>query len=190
MYRLFVMMAVLTLLSGCGKREPRAGENHLTVDVLLKTTPVKDQGRSALCWVYAMLATIETEHLMRGDSVNLSVSYAARMALTDRARTYYLMRAARPLSQRGMASELLHTIHTHGLLAYDTYFVPQADVFNVLGRRMQNVCRLAFHGSTHGSTTLPTARWAFFRARSSCWVLPIRRKNLLAAFAVETSIRH
>ena len=83
MYRLFVMMAVLTLLSGCGEREPRTGENHLTVDVLLKTTPVKDQGRSALCWVYAMLATIETEHLMRGDSVNLSVSYAARMALTD-----------------------------------------------------------------------------------------------------------
>ena len=143
MYRLFVMMAVLTLLSGCAEREPRAGENHLTVDVLLKTTPVKDQGRSALCWVYAMLATIETEHLMRGDSVNLSVSYAARMALTDRARTYYLTRAARPLSQRGMASELLHTIHTHGLLAYDTYSVPRADVFNVLGRRMQNVCRLA-----------------------------------------------
>ena len=46
-------------------------------DVLLKTTPVKDQGQSGLCWVYAMLATIETERLQLGDSVNLSPDCAA-----------------------------------------------------------------------------------------------------------------
>ena len=28
----------------------------------------EDQGRSQLCWAYAMLATIESEHLMMGDS--------------------------------------------------------------------------------------------------------------------------
>ena len=42
-------------------------------------TPVKNQGKSELCWAYAMLATIETEHLLRGDSVNLSPQYLGRM---------------------------------------------------------------------------------------------------------------
>ena len=54
-------------------------KEKFTVELRLPTTPVKDQGSSSLCWVYGMLATLETEHIMRGDSVNLSPDYVARM---------------------------------------------------------------------------------------------------------------
>ena len=42
------------------KRKPR----KFTTEVMLRYTPVKDQGRSPLCWAYSMLATIETEHIL------------------------------------------------------------------------------------------------------------------------------
>ena len=50
---------------GCGnpQRQPTQTESRATSrfieDVRLKTTPVKNQGNSDLCWMYAMLATIE-----------------------------------------------------------------------------------------------------------------------------------
>ena len=36
---------------------------HFTNEVMNGMTPVKNQGKSQTCWIYAMLATIETEHL-------------------------------------------------------------------------------------------------------------------------------
>lgn len=37
-----------------------------------------------------MLATIETEHIMMGDSVNLSADYVARNFLSEQARCHFL----------------------------------------------------------------------------------------------------
>ena len=49
------------LLLSCGKQaENNKDKNPFVVDILLKTTPVKDQGQGSLCWAYAMLSTIET----------------------------------------------------------------------------------------------------------------------------------
>ena len=68
-------------------------------------TPVKNQGKSELCWAYAMLATIETEHILQGDSVNLSAVYVGRMLKRD--------------SQRAMGQTLLNLIQQHGIVGYD-----------------------------------------------------------------------
>ena len=66
-------------------------KEKFTIDLRLPTTPVKDQGSSSLCWVYGMLATLETEHIMRGDSVNLSPDYVARMYLSEQANRRRLL---------------------------------------------------------------------------------------------------
>jgi bleomycin hydrolase len=66
-----ILIVGLLLLTGCRQKE----QHTFTDELLLPMTPVKDQGKSQLCWAYAMLATIETEHLLRGDSVNLSAVY-------------------------------------------------------------------------------------------------------------------
>ena len=79
----FIAAAVLLLYS-CGRPQPapQTEDRAFADDVRLRTTPVKNQGRSQLCWIYAMLATIETDRIMAGDSVNLSPDYPARMWMT------------------------------------------------------------------------------------------------------------
>ena len=75
------MMLIIALaavvMTACDETEKKTMLNPMKfrTEVRLGMTPVKDQGHSSLCWAYAMLATIETEHIQRGDSVNLSARY-------------------------------------------------------------------------------------------------------------------
>ena len=71
----FSCLLVAALLVACAQQAPR----HFTHEVLNRMTPIKDQGESQTCWIYAMLAAIETEHLAWGDSVNLSPYYIEKM---------------------------------------------------------------------------------------------------------------
>ena len=98
-------MAVLLLL-GCARQEPQ----QFTHEVLNRMTPVKDQGKSQTCWIYAMLAAIETEHLAWGDSVNLSPYYIEKMLEQE---------PQAPESKRGMGATLLRLIQKYGIVGYD-----------------------------------------------------------------------
>ena len=76
MCRIAYLLVVLAVLVAC-QEQPRQEAIAFNNDVLLPITPVKDQRNSDLCWAYAMLATIETEHIVQGDSVNLSADFSA-----------------------------------------------------------------------------------------------------------------
>lgn len=110
---------------------------------LIGTTPVKDQGKSPLCWAYAMLATIESEHIMQGDSVNLSVAYVARMMLQEKAIEYYFSKGTKPISMRGMAPMLIHYINKYGAVPYDSYEDKKDIDMRVLCRKVEFLCRNA-----------------------------------------------
>ena len=99
--RSVVFMVVALLLTGCSDRPPK----EYVHDVLLPMTPIKDQGQSQLCWAYAMLATIETEHILRGDSVNLSAVYIGRMLKRN--------------NQRAMGQTALNILQRDGVVGYD-----------------------------------------------------------------------
>lgn len=102
---MLILLLAACLLAGCS-RKPK---HTFTDEVLLPMTPVKNQGRSELCWAYAMLATMETEHLMRGDSVNLSPVYIGRM-----------LKLYRPgQGQRAMGQTLLNIMQREGIVPYD-----------------------------------------------------------------------
>lgn len=104
MGRMGILGVMVLLLVGC--RPKAAQDNHrYTHEVLLPMTPVKDQGGHELCWAYAMLATIETEHLLRGDSVNLSAVYLGRMLEKGR--------------ERAMCQTALNLLQRHGVVGYD-----------------------------------------------------------------------
>lgn len=105
MRRLLLIMA-LGLLVACG-RQPEV----FTHDVMLGYTPVKQQGNSQLCWAYAMLSTIETEHIERGDSVNLSVPFVAYHMKGD---------AQAPASGRGMAVTLIRLLERYGVVPFQS----------------------------------------------------------------------
>ena len=99
--RSVVFMVVALLLTGCSDRPPK----EYVHDVLLPMTPIKDQGQTELCWAYAMLATIETEHILRGDSVNLSAVYIGRMLKRN--------------NQRAMGQTALNILQHDGVVGYD-----------------------------------------------------------------------
>lgn len=132
----------ITVLAGCGRRQAKdvARQPRVNVDVLLKTTPVKDQGRSGLCWAYAMLATIETEHLMQGDSVNLSADYVARSLIEEQASEAFLTRHGR-ISTRGVAPMAIHLIETYGLTHYDAFHADKGTDYNVIARKAGLIAR-------------------------------------------------
>lgn len=88
MNKIILLSAVLFMLLSCGRKSE--DKEAFRVEVMNKITPVKDQGNSSLCWVYAMLATIESECLMKGDSVNLSAAYVARNLMRRQAERCYL----------------------------------------------------------------------------------------------------
>lgn len=138
---IITILAVL-LLAACGRKADTAGRaEKFHNEVVIKTTPVKDQGRSPLCWLYAMLATIESDRLMLGDSVCLSPDYLARLWLQTQARTYYLTRGQRSLSLRGMAPMTLRLLNDYGAEPYDSYHPYEAVNYNVLCRTMKSVAR-------------------------------------------------
>lgn len=120
-----ILITVLTiLLADCSKKEGdivNEKVKHFHTDVLLRTTPVKDQGNSNACWIYAMLATIESEHLRDGDSVNLSATYLCRHALAEQAQRRYATADAHSVSLRGMAPMTLDLLQSHGAMPYDSY---------------------------------------------------------------------
>lgn len=133
-----VLAVVALMIASCNResRQPSVPARQFTTEVMLKTTPVKNQGRSNLCWVYAMLATIESEHLMMGDSVNLSADFVARHMLSEMADQYYLSSSSNALSLRGMATMMLNRLERYGMLAYDTYHTVEPANYNVLVRKL------------------------------------------------------
>lgn len=104
----------LMVFKRCAKRQPQV----FTDELLLPMTPVKNQGHTELCWAYAMLATIETEHLLRGDSVNLSAVYVGRV-LKDYQQTHASAKARNADTQRAMGQTLLNVIQRYGVVPYD-----------------------------------------------------------------------
>lgn len=110
--RVLLWNGVLLLLAGCQQKQPSEFIN----DVLLPMTPVKDQGETELCWAYAMLATLETEHIVRGDSVNLSAVYVGRML-----KSYQKSQASnlKVQTQRAMCQTLINVIQREGIVPYD-----------------------------------------------------------------------
>lgn len=141
--RHLVLLLSLLILMSCGRRQSPSPRARLHVDLMLPTTPVKDQGRSVLCWDYAMLATIETEHLVQGDSVNLSPDYLARRFLEEQARLCFLSGGRREVTLRGMGSTALNLLQRYGLEPFDTYHNYDGVNYEVLARKVTQVARAA-----------------------------------------------
>ena len=145
---LFIFLA-MAIFGSCDYRPQSStsstqgeGKDNLPEDVkLISTTPIKNQGESELCWAYAMLGTIESEHIMKGDSVNLSTAYIARMMLHEKATEYYLSGGKKEISMRGMGSMLIHYIDKYGAQPYDSYEDPKHINYKVLCRKVEGICK-------------------------------------------------
>ena len=119
MKSLAAMIMVVAVACSCHRPAPVA--ERFTVITLNKTTPVKDQGRSPLCWLYAMLAVVESDRLMMGDSVNLSPHFTARAVLAAMTERRYLTRGLSDVSADGTAPDALAAMADYGVMPFDAY---------------------------------------------------------------------
>ncbi|MBM6992263.1 MAG: cysteine protease [Prevotella sp.] len=140
-YLWFLASLLLYTCSRPTTQSTHGSSKEFTIDTWVKTTPVKDQGRSPFCWMFAMLATIESEHLMMGDSINLSTDYVARMLLQEKAHDYFFSRRDQPILLRGMGSTLIHLIQTYGAEPYDSYYSREPVNYYVLCRKIEQMVR-------------------------------------------------
>lgn len=107
------LMAIITPAGTSHEEEPEG----MTTDILLPTTPVKDQGHTPLCWAYAMLAAIETDRIVIGDSVNLSPQWIARAYVADQIMEG---KATRPRLSATLP-EAFWIMQHYGIVSWDSY---------------------------------------------------------------------
>ena len=143
----YFLFLIFGLLVGCQKKNEPASERLqkkvFKNEVMLKTTPVQNQGHSSQCWIYAMLGTIETEHLMQGDSVVLSPDYVTRMFLKEQVRERYLTREKKPISMRGMMPMTIHLLEQYGVEPQASYHARGKVNYHVLGRKLEQIVDVA-----------------------------------------------
>ena len=119
MKELIILLVAAAVTCSCGHGP--AARRGFTVEAMNKITPVKNQGRGPLCWIYAMLATVESDRLMQGDSVNLSAVYVARRVLEAEAERMYLSQGLTGVAVDGMAPRALSALAEYGVVTYDAY---------------------------------------------------------------------
>ena len=79
---------------------------NLFVETISPMSPVKQQGHTQFCWVYSMLAAIETEHFRQGDTLNLPIEPAVEALKST---------PGVPPSQRAMGQTLLNLVQQQGI---------------------------------------------------------------------------
>ena len=124
--KIILGVAIAIMLSACGNRGDAVSNSEkvpkgMKMLCRVHTTPVKNQTSGEFCWVYAMLATIESEHIEMGDSIHLSVDYLCRAAIEDRLQRYYLSKGQYPWSARGTCADALRMLQQYGLTHYDSF---------------------------------------------------------------------
>jgi bleomycin hydrolase len=90
-----------------------------------------------------MLGTIETEHLMQGDSVVLSSDYLARMLLTEKVRERYLTKGRKLISMRGMMPMAIHLLEQYGVEPLASYHAKSKINYHVVGRKLEQITDVA-----------------------------------------------
>ena len=102
------LLFMVVLLTACANEQQESV--HAVIDLRNPMTPVKDQQQSQTCWIYAMLAAIETEHISRGDSVNLSAAWL---------ESFLKEEPQAPATCRGMGATALALLQKHGVVGFD-----------------------------------------------------------------------
>lgn len=147
---LYILSALV--LAACGRREcsfygeeAPSDSAAITTDILLPTTPVRNQGGTELCWIYAMLATIETDRIVQGDSVALSPLWLARKSLEEQTADTYL--SGRRISLRGTLPEAMRLLEDYGIVAWDAYNGTLPASSHAVARKTERLARsFAIHG--------------------------------------------
>ena len=114
-------LVLSAILFSCSSPKQVESDNYFITETRCHITPIKDQGNSETCWIYAMLSTIESNRIAMGDSVNISPVYFERMLLQEEAEGVYMRKGGGEISRRGMIPHCMTLFDKYGAFAYDSY---------------------------------------------------------------------
>ena len=122
----------------------------------VKTTPVKSQGKSGTCWVFAATSYVETELLRLGfDELDMSEMFTVRHKLLSMAEKYIRYHGSSSFGDGGQAHDLLDVISDYGIVPEEVYSgknigLDKSGINNVgktktiIKAKMATVCRMLF----------------------------------------------
>lgn len=88
----------------------------------VKTTPVKNQGKTGTCWAFATTSFVETELLRMGfDELNISEMFTVRHKLLVMAEKYVRYHGSYNFGDGGQAHDVLDVIDNYGLVTEEAY---------------------------------------------------------------------
>jgi len=151
-HTLILICIFSTLMMGCSGEKPEKEQSSAVFvnDIRLRTTPVKHQQGTELCWAFAMLATIETEHIMRGDSIDLSAAYVGRMFLLEQTLRHYTTQTQHEINTRGMMPMLPRLLERYGAMPFTSYRMRDKINIKTIGGKLQHLADVAY---THRAGT-------------------------------------
>ncbi|MCF0202433.1 MAG: hypothetical protein HUK08_03620, partial [Bacteroidaceae bacterium] len=131
-----IMLMLAGLFSACEEKGGAETVHHkFTTEAKCHITPVKNQGRSESCWIYAMLATIESNRIAVGDSINLSPALYESAIIEKDAERIYMNKGMGKICMRGMIPHTMRLIDRHGAFVYETFSLKRK------GKNMRVVAR-------------------------------------------------
>lgn len=116
-----IIVALALLAASCRRSDRNLWKYKFTTEHINKYTPIHDQGRKQICWIYAILATIEGDRLALGDSICLSPYMPARNYILEQVDNHYNQGVIKPLTFRATALTALRLIEEYGAVPYDAY---------------------------------------------------------------------
>jgi bleomycin hydrolase len=105
-----------------GKKKEKEDVYKFQMVHQIKTTPVKNQGKTGTCWSFATISFIETELIRHGKGEHLlSTMWPIRFAYPDKALNYVRLSATSNFSVGGQAHDVLNVIREHGMVPEEAY---------------------------------------------------------------------
>ena len=126
MKKLLTLMAAVAIAWSASAQEPEAEKKaegyQFTDQVVIKTTPVKNQNRSGTCWCYSTMTFLESEILRAGgEEIHLSEMWIVRHSWLEKAERYMRMHGSLNFAEGGAAHDVTEGIKKYGIVPFEVY---------------------------------------------------------------------
>ncbi len=125
MKRLLSLLAALMVVGivSAQEAEEKKTEGYIFTDqMVIDSTPVKNQNRSGTCWCFSTLTFLECEILRAGgEAVHLSEMWVIRHAYMKKAELYVRMHGALNFAEGGAAHDVTEVIKEYGVVPFEVY---------------------------------------------------------------------